>query len=418
MFQSVLKPKEAQLSNQVLTSSLEKCFEEVQVKLALVERSAIAREAFASIPDKEVTSLTVSMFASAFSDVDQQFIPEVSQKSLESSLASSGTEAKAFALESGDGIIARIWKFIKDLIAKIVGFVKNLFVRSKEASQKSSEKSKAAQHEFYSLLQKTKPSSLKVPKTLDMAPFIINSKIDFGTMDKVIQEMYENIGDAIAAMLKFSRLKGEIDRMEGSELQYSVQTVLSSFVKVKVGIYPDSDFPGKASAYFDDSEERKKFEIKFDSGNETGTIATKENIDAIDDWIVSGNDISKFTNKTKSQGLRELLDRELLPGLTDLVSRTQALTDQLENQIFVNNRKAVAEALTKHTGKTSAEIQEELTTKNHEVRLKISAFKEFLFVVNSFTALVNKISVHVHYIDHSNLGIYSSVLQELRNNSK
>lgn len=52
MFQSVLKPKEAQLSNQVLTSSLEKCFEEVQVKLALVERLAIAREAFASIPDK------------------------------------------------------------------------------------------------------------------------------------------------------------------------------------------------------------------------------------------------------------------------------------------------------------------------------------------------------------------------------
>jgi hypothetical protein len=138
MFQSVLKPKEAQLSNQVLTSSLEKCFEEVQVKLALVERLAIAREAFASIPDKEVTSLTVSMFASVFADVEQQFIPEVSQKSLESSLASSGVEAKAFALESSNGIIARIWQFIKDLIAKIVGFVKNLFVNSKEASQKSS----------------------------------------------------------------------------------------------------------------------------------------------------------------------------------------------------------------------------------------------------------------------------------------
>ena len=403
MFQSVLKPKEAQLSNQVLTSSLEKCFEEVQVKLALVERLAIAREAFASIPDKEVTSLTVSMFASAFSDVDQQFIPEVSQKSLESSLASSGVEAKAFALESGDGIIARIWKFIKDLIAKIVGFVKNLFVRSKEASQKSSEKSNATQHEFYSLLQKSKPSSLKVPKTLDMAPFIINSKIDFQTMDKVIQEMYNNIGDAIAAMLKFKRLKGKIDRMEGSELQHSVQTVLSSFVKVKVGIYPDSDFPGKASAYFDDKEERKKFKIKFDSGNETATIATKEDIDAVDDWVVSGNDISKFTDKTKSQGLRELLDRELLPGLTDLVSRTQALSDQLENQIFVNNRKAEAEAL---------------AAENHEVRLRISAFKEFLFVVNSFSAVVNKISVHVHYIDISNQGIFSSVLEELRKNTK
>lgn len=403
MFQSVLKPKEAQLSNQVLTSSLEKCFEEVQVKLALVERLAIAREAFASIPDKEVTSLTVSMFASAFSDVDQQFIPEVSQKSLESSLASSGVEAKAFALESSNGIIARIWKFIKDLIAKIVGFVKNLFVRSKEASQKSSEKSNATQHEFYSLLQKSKPSSLKVPKTLDMAPFIINSKIDFQTMDKVIQEMYNNIGDAIAAMFKFKRLKGKIDRMEGSELQHSVQTVLSSFVKVEVGIYPASDFPGKATAYFDDSEERKKFEIKFDSGNEAATIATKEDIDAIDDWVVSGQDISKFANKTKSQGLRELLDRELLPGLTDLVSRTQALSDQLENQIFVNNRKAEAEAL---------------AAENHEVRLRISAFKEFLFVVNSFTALVNKISVHVHYIDISNQGIFSSVLEELRKNTK
>ena len=403
MFHNALfaKPQEPTLDQ--LAIGLEKSFAELDSATTTLDRLCLAREAFVQIPAEYINSKTISLFASSFADVEQQFIPEVSQKSLESSLASSGVEAKAFALESGDGIIARIWKFIKDLIAKIVGFVKNLFVRSKEASQKSSEKSNATQHEFYSLLQKSKPSSLKVPKTLDMAPFIINSKIDFQTMDKVIQEMYNNIGDAIAAMFKFKRLKGKIDRMEGSELQHSVQTVLSSFVKVEVGIYPASDFPGKATAYFNDSEERKKFEIKFDSGNEAATIATKEDIDAIDDWVVSGQDISKFANKTKSQGLRELLDRELLPGLTDLVSRTQALSDQLENQIFVNNRKAEAEAL---------------AAENHEVRLRISAFKEFLFVVNSFSAVVNKISVHVHYIDISNQGIFSSVLQELRNNSK
>ena len=125
MFHSVLKTQQ----ETVPALSLEACTEEIKSKLALVERLELACESFAALPDKAVTPLTVSLFASSFVDVDPKFIPESSHKSLESSIGTTGKEAKAFALESGEGVIARIWQFIKDLISTLADLISNLYYK-------------------------------------------------------------------------------------------------------------------------------------------------------------------------------------------------------------------------------------------------------------------------------------------------
>ena len=85
MFQSALRPKTIKIAPEVENLGLEACVEEIKSKLALIERLEFACESFAALPDKSVTPLTVSLFASSFVDVDDKFVPEFSHKSLESS---------------------------------------------------------------------------------------------------------------------------------------------------------------------------------------------------------------------------------------------------------------------------------------------------------------------------------------------
>lgn len=393
MFQSALRPKNVSLSTEDLTVALESCIQEVQTKTALLERLAFAREAFLAIPSDDVSSLTVSMFASTFYDVEQQFIPETSNKSLESSLASTGRKAKAFALESGDGVISRIWQYIKDLVSKIVNFVKDLFKRNKDSTKKAED----TRNDLAKSIEKVSKSSqlieIVIPKSNSFAGFVVDSKINFDTVKKVLDQMRRNVDEAEAISTKLERIKFDVGshfgRVDGLDSAFSD--------KDRVYIYPDSDYPGENYAYFD--IESKTFKLN----NETNqaSLTEAEIVARVGDWVVKRDDVFLFADKTSVTKLRDQVNSRLLIKLSDITKNIEQKSNELEQQIVDNNRKAVSAAFTK----TSSYSQEELDYKNSELQLKISAFKQLLETVNSFTKVSLKISNHVSYLDYSSLSI-------------
>ena len=127
MFQSSLYSKPPVLTAEEINIGIEKSFEELDKATAMVERLTLARESFNAIPAENMSQKLVTLFATNFIDVPSHLVPETSSKALESAQRASGKELKAFALESGDGVISKIIEFIKSVCRRIRDFFKSLF---------------------------------------------------------------------------------------------------------------------------------------------------------------------------------------------------------------------------------------------------------------------------------------------------
>ena len=234
MFQSALYSKPPVLSAEEINIGIEKSFEELDKATAMVERLTLARESFNAIPAENMSQKLVTLFASNFVDVPSHLVPETSSKALESAQRASGKELKAFALESGDGVISKIWAFIKKLIEKIRDFLKGIF---KGRTTKST--NPGATFDFSNVFNVTiKPNE-------NFAVFSIGGKVDAETINKVANEMSKVSVDLLNICIRIHQ--------QTSEMQYSPKIVEDIFgLEKQLKLIADSDWPG--SAYITVSE--------------------------------------------------------------------------------------------------------------------------------------------------------------------
>lgn len=234
MFQSALYSKPPVLTAEEINIGIEKSFEQLDKATALAERLTLARESFNAIPAENMSQQLVTLFASNFVDVPSHLVPETSSKALESAQRASGKELKAFALESGDGVISKIWAFIKKLIEKIRDFLKGIF---KGRSAKVT--IPGATFDFSNVFNVTiKPNE-------NFAVFSIGGKVGAETINKVANEMSKVSVDLLNICIRIHQ--------QTSKMQYSPKIVEDIFgLEKQLKLIADSDWPG--SAYITVSE--------------------------------------------------------------------------------------------------------------------------------------------------------------------
>ncbi len=234
MFQSALYSKPPVLTSEEINIGIEKSFEELDKATALVERLTLARESFNAIPAENMSQKLVTLFATNFIDVPSHLVPETSSKALESAQRASGKELKAFALESGDGVISKIWAFIKKLIEKIRDFLKGIF---KGRTTKIT--IPGATFDFSNVFNVTiKPNE-------NFAVFSIGGKVGAETINKVANEMSKVSVDLLNICIRVHQ--------QTSKMQYSPKIVEDIFgLEKQLKLIADSDWPG--SAYITVSE--------------------------------------------------------------------------------------------------------------------------------------------------------------------
>ncbi len=234
MFQSALYSKPPVLTSEEINIGIEKSFEELDKATALVERLTLARESFNAIPAENMSQKLVTLFATNFIDVPSHLVPETSSKALESAQRASGKELKAFALESGDGVISKIWAFIKKLIEKIRDFLKGIFkgITTKIPIL-------GATFDFSNVFNVTiKPNE-------NFAVFSIGGKVGAETINKVANEMSKVSVDLLNICIRVHQ--------QTSKMQYSPKIVEDIFgLEKQLKLIADSDWPG--SAYITVSE--------------------------------------------------------------------------------------------------------------------------------------------------------------------
>lgn len=226
MFKSALYSKPPVLTAEEINIGIEKSFEELDKATALAERLALARESFNAIPAENMSQKLVTLFASNFVDVPSHLVPETSSKALESAQRASGKELKAFALESGDGVISKIWAFIKKLIAEIRGFLAWIF-------KGGMFRYGYMDHDLSHILNATiKPNE-------NFAIFCIGGKVDSDTINKVVNEMNKVTADLLGVCIRVHQ--------QTSKMQYSPKIVEDIFgFDKQLKLIADSDWPGPA----------------------------------------------------------------------------------------------------------------------------------------------------------------------------
>lgn len=393
MFQSVLKPKEAQLSNQVLTSSLEKCFEEVQVKLALVERLAIAREAFASIPDKEVTSLTVSLFASSFIDVDPKFIPESSHKSLESSIGATGKEAKAFALESGEGVIARIWQFIKDLISTLADLISNLYYKIVGRNKKQAQEDKVIDNEVKET-QKT-PRKEKEEVFISMKPsfafFVINGQFSLKTINKVLDDAF-NLTKKAEDASKMIKVGMEANLNRFNQRNQEMKDVFNEGWELE--LIPKTDYPGSKKIVY-----RPSYGAFFEMVKEHQSPPDPANVvSSINGLVIQQKDYDSI-DRLSNLGTRDHLFF-LFKNLESMTQDMKSQADKIFNDYSPPNKATMT--------------QYEYNTDYQQQRERLKNFKKALEIIPQFVSAVREILYYVKSLDDNVSDFKNSFIKAYR----
>lgn len=231
MFQSALYTKPPVLSAEEINIGIEKSFEELDKATALAERLTLARESFNAIPVENMSQKLVTLFATNFIDVPSHLVPETSSKALESAQRASGKELKAFALESGDGVISKIWAFIKKLIAEIRGFLAWIF---KGGSSKNT-----YNFDFSNTFDFNTAFSVTIKPDENFAVFSIGGKVEAATINKVANEMSKVSGDLLNICIRIHQ--------QTSKMQYSPKIVEDIFgLEKQLKLIADSDWPGSA----------------------------------------------------------------------------------------------------------------------------------------------------------------------------
>ena len=233
MFQSALYSKPPVLTAEEINIGIEKSFEELDKATALVERLTLARESFNAIPAENMSQKLVTLFATNFIDVPSHLVPETSSKALESAQRASGKELKAFALESGDGVISKIIEFIKSVCRRIRDFFKSLF-------EKLTKKSGPTINIDYS-----KIVNAEITPTEDFAVFVKSGRIFVETINDTIHSMV----DVSKSLL---RISNDI-KASAKTFKTGPDDLLNIFRLKQIPLNPICDWPGQVFFHLDDS---------------------------------------------------------------------------------------------------------------------------------------------------------------------
>ena len=380
MFQSALRSKSVNIASEVANLSLEACVEEIKSKLALIERLEFACESFAALPDNAVTPLTVSLFASSFVDVDDKFVPEFSHKSLESSIATSGKEAKAFALESGEGVIARIWQFIKDLISTLADLISNLYYKIVGRNKKQAQEDKVIDNEIKET-QKT-PRKEKEEVFISMkssfAFFVINGQFSLKTINKVLDDAFKLTKTAEDAS-KLIKVGMEANLNRFNQRNQEMKDVFNEGWELE--LIPKTDYPGSKKIVY-----RPSYGAFFEMVKEHESPPDPANVvSSINGLVIQQKDYDSI-DRLSNLGTRDHLFF-LFKNLETMTQDMKSQADKIFNDYSPPNRA------------TMTQYEYNADYQNQRERLK--NFKKALEIIPQFVSAVREILYYAKSLDDS-----------------
>ena len=388
MFYSVLKTQQ----KTVPALSLEACTEEIKSKLALVERLELACESFAALPDKAVTPLTVSLFASSFIDVDPKFIPESSHKSLESSIGATGKEAKAFALESGEGVIARIWQFIKDLISTLADLISNLYYKIVGRNKKQAQEDKAIDNEIKET-QKT-PRKEKEEVFISMkssfAFFVINGQFSLKTINKVLDDAF-NLTKKAEDASKMIKVGMEANLNRFNQRNQEMKDVFNEGWELE--LIPKTDYPGSKKIVY-----RPSYGAFFETVKEHQSPPDPANVvSSINGLVIQQKDYDSI-DRLSNLGIDHLFF--LFKNLESMTQDMKSQADKIFNDYSPPNRATMT--------------QYEYNTDYQQQRERLKNFKKALEIIPQFVSAVREILYYVKSLDDSVSDFKNSFIKAYR----
>lgn len=366
MFQSALYSKPPVLTSEEINIGIEKSFEELDKATAMVERLTLARESFNAIPAENMSQKLVTLFASNFVDVPSHLVPETSSKALESAQRASGKELKAFALESGDGVISKIIEFIKSVCRRIRDFFKSLFKKL----------SKPYTVEFSTDISSA--FNAEITPTEDFAVFVKRGKLEVDTINDVVSSMSTIATNLLSVSNKI--------KTASKSFKTTPKDIESIFDNKEFPLNPDTDWPGQVKFSLNDDLEAS---LLFP---ETAAERPK----SMDKLTISR--LSMVESMSKSIEITRKGLASSIESIEEALAKIEKEADSLSQSRYVSSNPS--------SGDVNDVI--DINTPREEEK-SLMAMKMFMKIIGTFSKGVTGVSVR--FLDHEAKAIESMVKQ-------